>query len=93
MTFVRQPVLEGELVILRSLRHDDFDSLYAIASDRLLWELHPSKDRTQQVVFQRWFDQALASECGLAVIERDTGAVVGTSPFNNYDAERSQIGL
>ncbi|ADQ16821.1 hypothetical protein [Leadbetterella byssophila] len=37
-----QPTLtQGELLI-RPLREDDFDALWAISSDPLLWEQHPS---------------------------------------------------
>ena len=40
-----QPVLRGSLLELRPLRADDFDALYAVASDPLIWEQHPQRDR------------------------------------------------
>ncbi len=36
----RQPVLEGEHVRLRPLRPDDWEALFAVASDPLIWEQH-----------------------------------------------------
>ena len=36
--FELQPVLAGSLITLRPLRADDFDALYAAASDPLIWE-------------------------------------------------------
>jgi N-acetyltransferase len=87
----RQPTLEGDLVVLRPLQEVDFPALYAIASDPLVWEQHPSKDRTQEAVFRRVFEDTLASKGALAVIDRRDGLVIGTSRFDRYDSTRSQI--
>ena len=57
----RQPVLEGERLILRPLRDSDWDALYAVASDRALWAVHPSHDRWQEPVFRAFFDDAMAN--------------------------------
>ena len=43
--FDLQPVLKGRFVEPRPLRADDFDALYAVASDPLIWEQHPAHDR------------------------------------------------
>ncbi|HKY13901.1 MAG TPA: GNAT family N-acetyltransferase [Microthrixaceae bacterium] len=91
MPLDRQPLLAGERLELRPLRPDDFDDLYAIASDPLLWEQHPSKDRTERAVFQHWFDDAMASGGALVAIDRSDGIAVGTSRFANYDAERREV--
>lgn len=91
MTFDRQPVLVGELVGLRPLQEDDFPALFAIASDPLLWEQHPSRDRSQEVVFRAWFDKALASGGALVVTDRLDGAIIGTSRFDRHDPGRHQI--
>ena len=69
----RQPTLEGELVVARPLRVDDFDQLYAVAADPLLWELHPETERWREEVFRAYFDDHLASGGALAVVERATG--------------------
>ena len=57
----RQPVLEGQRLVLRPLTPDDWDALYAVASDRELWALHPSHDRYQEPVFREFFADALAN--------------------------------
>lgn len=44
MQFELQPALKGELVELRPLREEDFNALYAVASDPLIWEQHPAND-------------------------------------------------
>jgi RimJ/RimL family protein N-acetyltransferase len=91
VTLDRQPFLEGDLLLLRPLAIDDFDALYAIASDPLLWEQHPSKDRTERPVFRVWFDDAVASGGALVAIDRRSGRVVGTSRFDGLDAMHGQV--
>jgi hypothetical protein len=51
MPFELQPRLQNELIKLEPLESGDFEILYAVASDPLLWEQHPSKDRYQRPVF------------------------------------------
>jgi hypothetical protein len=61
MPFDLQPMLQGELLGLRPLRAEDFPALYAVASDPLIWEQHPIKDRHKEAVFKEFFREALAS--------------------------------
>ena len=81
----RQPVLEGERLLLRPLRADDWAALYAVASDPLIWEVHPSNDRWQEPAFRAFFDDALAKGGALAVIDRASGKMVGSSRYQAYD--------
>lgn len=81
----RQPVLEGERLLLRPLQSADWDALYAVASDPLVWELHPANDRWQEPVFRAFFDDALAQGGALAVIDKASGTVVGSSRFQAHD--------
>ena len=91
MPFDLQPSLEGELLRLRPLRPDDWEPLFDVASDRLIWEQHPAPDRYQEQVFREFFREAL--ECGgaLVVIDRKTDRIIGSSRFIGYDEERSEI--
>lgn len=82
----RQPVLSGERLVLRPLRDDDWDALFAVASDAQLWALHPMHDRWQQPVFHAFFADALEQGGALAVIERATGGVIGSSRFQGHDS-------
>ena len=81
----RQPVLEGERLTLRPLRESDWDALYAVASDRALWAVHPSHDRWQEPVFRAFFDDAMAKGGALAIVDKSTGAVIGSSRFQFCD--------
>ena len=81
----RRPTLEGERLLLRPLHADDWSALYAVASDPLIWAVHPSHDRWQEPLFRTFFDDALAKGGSLVVIDRKTGEIVGSSRFQAYD--------
>ena len=81
----RQPVLEGELVRLRPLVPEDWEALFALASDPLIWEQHPAHDRWQEEVFRAFFDDALAKRGALVAIDRASGAVIGSSRFQGLE--------
>ena len=81
----RQPTLKGERLLLRPLRADDWDALFAAASDPQIWEVHPANDRWQEPVFRAFFDDALANGGAMAVIDKASGAIIGSSRFQNHD--------
>ena len=87
----RQPTLEGERVLLRPSTAEDWEALYAVASDPLIWEVHPAHDRWQEPVFRRFFDDAIASGGGMTIVDRATGAVIGASRFDGHDPEKDEI--
>jgi N-acetyltransferase len=89
--FELQPTLTGERLELRPLRPDDWDALYAAASDPLIWEQHPESDRHTVEVFRRYFDGALASGGAFVVIDRRTGAIIGSTRYHGYDEGASEI--
>ena len=83
----RQPTLESNTLLLRPLRPDDWAGLFAVASDRLIWEQHPAHDRWQEHVFRAFFDDALAHRGALAVIEKASGDIVGSSRYQGFESE------
>lgn len=91
MPFELQPTLKGERIKLRPLRPEDFDTLYAVASDPLIWEQHPSSDRYKKDVFQAFFRDALESGGALVALDALTGDVIGSSRFHGYDEAKSQV--
>ena len=91
MPFDLQPVLKGELLELRPLRAEDFEELYAVASDPLIWEQHPASDRYKGDVFREFFRGALESGGAFLVVDSGTGRVIGSTRFHAYDEEESEI--
>jgi RimJ/RimL family protein N-acetyltransferase len=86
-----QPSLKGELLELRPLRPEDFDRLYAAASDPLIWEQHPTKDRYKEEVFRTFFREALESGGAMIAIDSKDGRIIGSSRFHGYDPQKSEI--
>lgn len=91
MCFDLQPTLKGQLLELRPLREEDFDDLYAVASDPLIWEQHPANDRYKEDVFRQFFREALASGGAFIAIDSQDGKIIGTSRFHSYDEEKNEI--
>ena len=56
MGFDLQPTLENDLVLLRPLKQEDFDSLYQVAKDPLIWKQHPC-DRHKRDEFEIFFKE------------------------------------
>lgn len=83
----RQPILDGERVWLRPLTPKDWSALFAIAQDREIWALHPSHDRWQEPVFRAFFEDALAQRGALAIVDKASGAIIGSSRFQYYNAD------
>ena len=91
MSFDLQPNLIGELIELRPLRADDWDDLFAVASDPLIWEQHPESDRYKEDVFKVFFKDALESGGAFVVIDRKNKRIIGSTRFHGYDPEKSEI--
>jgi RimJ/RimL family protein N-acetyltransferase len=91
MPFELQPVLIGELVELRPLREEDFPTLFAVASDPLIWEQHPQPDRYTEPVFRQLFRGGMESGGAFIVVDRKDGRLIGSSRFAEYDETKSEI--
>ena len=87
----RQPTLTGDLLHLRPLADTDWPALFAVASDPEIWAIHPAHDRWREPVFRRFFDEAIAGGGALAIIDRSSGAVIGSSRYGPYEPDRNRI--
>jgi N-acetyltransferase len=90
-SFDLQPHLVGDLLELRPLRPEDWESLFAAAADPLIWEQHPARDRYKEEVFREFFREALESGGAFAVIDRQTQEIIGSSRYFGYEPEISEI--
>ena len=91
MAFDLQPHLKGELIELRPLASEDWDDLFAVASDSLIWEQHPERDRYKEGMFRVFFKEALESGGAFVIIDRETQQIIGSTRFYGYDPEKSEI--
>ncbi|PCJ11408.1 MAG: GNAT family N-acetyltransferase [Gammaproteobacteria bacterium] len=89
-----QPTLVGKKVTLRPLLREDFSSLYLVASDPIIWEIHPDSSRYKKDVFQeRFFEGAIISGGALAIIDHESGRVIGSSRYYKWHPEEQEISI
>ena len=91
MAFDLQPHLKGELIELRPLTPNDWDELFAVASDSLIWEQHPERDRYKEDVFKGFFKEAMESGGAFVIIDRETQQIIGSTRFYGFDPKKSEI--
>jgi len=89
--FDYQPTLRGTVVELRPLREEDEEALFAVASDPLIWEQHPVRDRYKLDVFSAFFRESLASGGALTVRDCRSGNVIGSSRYHAYNPHASEV--
>ncbi|MDR3687740.1 MAG: GNAT family N-acetyltransferase [Fimbriimonas sp.] len=91
MPFELQPTLTGDRVILRPLQESDWNELFQVASDRLIWEQHPNNDRYQEPVFREFFSGAMASGGAFAAVDPAKGVIIGSTRYYGLNEEDSEI--
>ncbi len=89
--FDRQPVLEGRNVRIRPMRPDDLEALYAVAGDPAVWAQHPASDRHLRPVFERMFEESIASQGAMVVEDKASGAVIGSSRYHLADPSLPRV--
>lgn len=86
-----QPSLRGERVFTRPLEESDFDVLYEVARDPMIWELHPERERYRPEVFRRYFDSGIESGGALLICDAGSGEVIGSSRFYEHSPSASSV--
>jgi N-acetyltransferase len=91
MDFELQPTLRGDSIEIRPLTRGDFEALFEVASDPLVWEQHPEPDRYQREVFQKYFNSGIESGGAFAVIELRSGRIIGSSRYCSLNPEAREV--
>lgn len=82
--------LEDEWVKLIPLNVSDFELLYEVAKDPLIWEQHPNPDRYKREVFQNYFKGAIESKGAFLIMDRSDN-VIGCTRFYDHFPEKNEI--
>ena len=88
-----QPSLQNKLIIAIPLQQSHFESLYAAASDPLIWEQHPNRNRWQKRAFENYFKGAMESGGALLVMDAQTREVIGCSRYYDFDFRKNSISI
>ncbi|MEO6720546.1 MAG: GNAT family N-acetyltransferase [Ferruginibacter sp.] len=89
-----QPTHLGDDIIkLQPLAESDFEGLFSVAADPLIWEQHPTKDRYKREVFQDYFYGAVASKTAFLIIDKVSGEIIGSTRYYDYKPDHSSIAI
>jgi RimJ/RimL family protein N-acetyltransferase len=85
--------LEDDIIKILPLKESDFESLYQVASDPLIWEQHPAKNRCEREVFRQFFDDAINTKSAFVIQDKKSQKLIGSTRFYDFDSEDSSIAL
>ncbi len=88
-----QPHLENALIELKPLVESDFENLFLVASDPLIWEQHPDKLRYTRDVFAVYFASAVASKSAFMIYDKNNGNLIGSTRYYDYLPEQQSIAI
>lgn len=86
-----QPILQTETIQLLPLTVNDFEELFQVASDPLIWEQHPNKDRYKRDVFLNFFEGAIQSKGAFKIIDKISNEVIGSTRFYDLDLDNKSV--
>ena len=86
MKFDLQPThLQNERIHLIPLQETDFEKLFAVASNPLVWEQHPNPNRYKLEDFTNYFKGAIESKGAFLILDAITNETVGCSRYYDYN--------
>ena len=92
MPFDLQPTfLQDNLIKLTPLQETDFESLFEVASNPLVWEQHPNPNRYKLEDFTNYFKGAIESKGAFLILNAVTNETVGCSRYYDYNEEDNSV--
>jgi len=84
--------LENDISKLIPLEEKHFEALFEAASDALIWEQNPAKDRYTREGFKTYFD-IIITKGSFLILDKQTNEIMGTTSFYDYNPEKSSVGI
>jgi RimJ/RimL family protein N-acetyltransferase len=86
--------LQAEKFLLVQTKPSDFEPLFKVASDPLIWEQHPARDRWRPEVFSAFFDDGLSNDLGcFTIVDSQFHSVIGSTRFYAHDPSNASVRL
>lgn len=86
-----QKPLKNDHILAIPLKEDHFEALFTVASDPLIWDQHPNKNRYQKTEFQNFFKGAIDSGGGYIVFDTEGAKPIGSSRYYDWDPKERSI--
>ena len=83
--------LQNEFIRLVPLQETDFEELYSVASNPLVWEQHPNPNRYKLEDFTNYFKGAIESKGAFLILDAVTNETVGCSRYYDYNETDSSV--
>ena len=86
--------LETNAFSLEQTTPSNFESLYGVASNPVVWEQHPENYRWKRPVFSAFFQGAIENDLGCFTIrDKTAGVVIGSTRFYSHDDSGDAVRL
>ena len=77
---------------IKKLEISDFNLLYNVGKNPLIWEQHPEHDRWKKEKFKIYFDKGIKNEFGIyGVFDKRKDVIIGSSRFYDFNKSSSYI--
>jgi len=93
MSFNLQPKLKDDMVEIVPLKAEDFEKLYQVAADPLMWLQHPNKNRYRKNEFTTFFAGAMESGGAFLIYDAKTHDIIGSSRFYDWNEKEKSIAI
>ena len=84
--------LENETIKLIPLEENHFEALFQAASDPLIWEQNPVKNRHEREGFKTYFE-IISTKNPFLILDKKTNEIMGTTSFYDFNPEKSNVGI
>ncbi len=90
---LERKTLSNELVKLIPMIKNDYEWVFAAASDPEIWEQHPDNTRYTPVGFTRYFQKLIDTDIPYLILDAKTEKVIGATSFYQYDRHEKSIAI
>lgn len=81
------------MVEIVPLKSEDFEKLYQVAADPLMWLQHPNKNRYRKNEFTNFFAGAMESGGAFLIYDAKTQEIIGSSRFYDWNEKDKSIAI
>ena len=90
---LERKTLSNELVKLIPMIKNDYEWVFAAASDPEIWAQHPDTTRYTPVGFTRYFQKLIDTDIPYLILDAKTEQVIGATSFYQYDRHEKSVAI
>ncbi|MBL6864159.1 MAG: GNAT family N-acetyltransferase [Rhodospirillales bacterium] len=84
--------LENDKIALIQTKISHFDEIYLVASNRVIWEQHPEKDRWRRNKFEKFFKAGIENNLGcFSIYDKNLNKKIGLTRFYSYNEDDNAV--